>query len=364
MNGGASRVMRITLTNVTGLGATQLVQSLLPALERAGQVGDIYLPATGPLVRYERSSPGPAPRPIRRRLPNALSRLVECTVQAGAFDGPTPLLVLGDMPLRMRGRQVVFVHTPHLLLEPAGASATQRIKFSIARTVFRINARRVDAAIVQTETMRRGLEAAYPVLAGRVHVVAQPAPEWLLASGLQRTGRVRSGKLRLFYPAAGYPHKNHALLWSAAASAGWQQVVQTLVMTLPDANGAIGSQGIQATGRLNPPAMRDQYAQADALVFPSFAESYGLPIVEAMWLGLPVLCADLPYAHDLCGDTAIYFAPDDARSLEAAVAELYRRLASGWWPNWAEQLKRIPDNWDTVAARMTAIAHQPERPTS
>lgn len=361
MTGSNTQSLRISLTNVTGLGATQLVQSLLPALERVGLVGDIHLPATGPLAQYERHSPGPAPLPIRRRLPNALSRLVECTVQAGAFDGNTPLLVLGDLPLRIRGRQIVFVHTPHLLLEPAGASPAQRIKFGIARTIFRLNAKRVAAAIVQTETMRTGLEATYSALKGRVHVVPQPAPEWLLESGLRRTGRVASGRLRLFYPAAGYPHKNHALLYDAASQMTWLNLVKTLVVTLPPTS---DRQGVHSTGRLEPAAMRDEYMRADALVFPSLAESYGLPLVEAMWLGLPILCADLPYSHDLCGDTAIYFSPDDRGSLEAAVVELSQRLARGWWPDWTERLKNIPKGWDGVAARMTELAHYAGQPSS
>lgn len=354
MNTTRHEPLRISLTNVTGLGATQLVQSLLPALERAGSVSDIHLPAIGALSQYQRQSPGPTPQPIHRRLPNAVSRLVECTVMASAFEGDTPLLVLGDLPLRVRGRQIVFVHTPHLLLEPAGASPGQHIKFAIARAIFRLNAPRVDAAIVQTETMRRGLETAYPALKHRIYVVPQPAPEWLLSSGLRRTGRVAPGKLRLFYPAAAYPHKNHAVLYDAAVRTEWQHMVDTLVVTVSAPDRVTG---IEATGRLAPSDMQDQYAKADALVFPSLAESYGLPIVEAMWLGLPVLCADLPYARDLCGNEAIYFAPKDALSLQGAVAELHRRLQDGWWPDWTEQLRRIPDGWDDVAARMTAIAH-------
>jgi glycosyltransferase involved in cell wall biosynthesis len=347
--------LRLSLTNVTGLGATQLVQSLLPALERAGPVGDIHLPAQGVLASYSRQSPGPAPRSINRRLPNAISRLFECTLGAAAFDGVQPLLVLGDLPLRIHGPQIVFVHTPHLLLEPAGASRSQRIKFAIARILFRANASRIDAAIVQTDTMRRGLETAYPTLAGRVHVIAQPAPEWLLDADLQRTGRTTADqkRLRLFYPAAGYPHKNHALLRVAAERSDWQHLVDTLVVTVPA--DAAPSPGIETVGRLGPTAMREEYARADALVFPSLAESYGLPLVEAMAIGLPILCADLPYARDLCGNEAIYFMPHDPAALTAAVAELDRRLTRNWWPDWTPQLKLIPNNWDDVAQRMTTI---------
>lgn len=348
--------LRISLTNVTGLGATELVRSLLPALERTAKVADIYLPANGPLAEYSRFPGGPPPHPTKRYLPNAASRLLECTLLSGRFEGSTPLLVLGDLPLRLQARQTVFVHTPHLLLEPAGASLFQQVKFAISRAVFRANASNVDAAIVQTETMRRGLEATYPALVGRVYVVPQPAPEWLLQSGLCRTGRAGSGKLRLFYPAAAYPHKNHALLYDAATGSDWQRLVESLTVTVQPREGDAEHPTICAIGRLDPEAMLCEYARIDALIFPSLAESFGLPLVEAMWVGLPIVCADLPYARALCGEDAIYFSPMDVKSLQTAIVELDRRLAEGWWPDWRGQLMTIPPDWDEVAARMLAIA--------
>lgn len=350
-------IFRVSLTNVTGLGATELVTSLLPALERAGHVTDIYLPANGAMAGYNRVSPGPVPQRARRRLPNAISRLLECTLLSGKFEGDSPLLVLGDLPLRIGCRQVVFVHTPHLLLEPAGASAVQRVKFGIARAVFRTNVNKVGAAIVQTATMQRGLKAAYPMLGDRIYVIAQPPPDWLLKSGLQRKGRVISGKLRLFYPAAAYPHKNHALLYSAAMLPGWSRGVDDLIVTVPPSKSISEVSTVQAVGRLSSEDMQKEYALADALVFPSLAESYGLPLVEAMWLGLPIICADLPYSRDLCGEEAIYFSPNDPESLERAITELSGRLAQGWWPDWQSRLQHLPTSWDEVAERMCAIVH-------
>jgi len=349
---------RISLTNVTGLGATELVRSLLPALERAGHVTDIYLPANGPMAGYRRTFVGPVPQRVKRCLPNAVSRLLECTLLSGKFKGGSPLLVLGDLPLRIDSRQIVFVHTPHLLLEPAGASAVQRVKFGIARAVFRLNAPRISAAIVQTPTMQRGLRAAYPSLGDRIYIIPQPAPDWLLQSGLQRNGRVMSGKLRLFYPAATYPHKNHALLYSATTLHAWSQEIDKLILTVPPSKLTAEVRTVQAVGRLLSEDMRKQYALADALVFPSLAESYGLPLIEAMWLGLPILCADLPYARDLCGEEAIYFSPHDPVSLARAVTELSERLVRGWWPDWQSRIQQLPTSWDEVAKRMCIIVHR------
>ena len=108
--------LRVHLTNVAGAGATRLLQSLLPALERDAQarIDEIHLPDRGELAGYQPQHAGTSAMVYRRRLPNALSRLLECTLLARRFEGSSPLLVLGDLPLACHAPQTVFVQTPHL----------------------------------------------------------------------------------------------------------------------------------------------------------------------------------------------------------------------------------------------------------
>ncbi len=49
------------------------------------------------------------------------------------------------------------------------------------------------------------------------------------------------------------------------------------------------------------------YTRADVFIFPSFTESFGHPLVEAMCCGLPVVAADTEVSRELCGDAAMYF---------------------------------------------------------
>jgi glycosyltransferase involved in cell wall biosynthesis len=51
------------------------------------------------------------------------------------------------------------------------------------------------------------------------------------------------------------------------------------------------------------------YRNARALVFPSIAEGFGLPAIEAMAYGCPVICSDIPIFHEILGDRATYFNP-------------------------------------------------------
>ncbi|HST35287.1 MAG TPA: glycosyltransferase [Allosphingosinicella sp.] len=341
----------VSASNISGFGAVQLVGSLLPALEAnpGATIGTLILPERGPIAAYTRRSAGPVRR-YRRHLPNALSRILECLwLGRRLSDGP-PLLVLGDLPLRRRGRQVVLIHTAHLIPGATTSSWLASVKYAVSRCLFRLNIGFVSHAIVQSEAMRHALEAAYPRLAGRVAVIPQPPPEWLLGAPC-REPRANDGALRLFYPAAGYPHKNHALLHAFVREGRHDPWGASFDLTI----GGAAEGAIRGWGTLAPESMLARYAEADALVFPSLAESYGLPLVEAMYLGLPIVCADRPYARSLCGDDALYFDPRSTESLAAALAELKARLGTGWRPDWSDRLGAVPKDWGEVAARMLAL---------
>lgn len=64
-----------------------------------------------------------------------------------------------------------------------------------------------------------------------------------------------------------------------------------------------------------------QLTSARALLFPSFAEGYGLPIVEALAGEVPVIASDLRVFRELYGDIPIYLDPLDASAWEAAIID-------------------------------------------
>lgn len=353
--------LRVHLTNVAGAGATQLLLSLLPALERneAVKIAAIYLPDRGRLASYMKAPDSGAVHRYRRWLPNALSRVLECVVFGRRFDGGTPLLVLGDLPLRCRAPQTVFVQTPHLGVPERFRWTLDHVKFAIARQIFRLNASRVHAFIVQTSVMRDVLAASYPSIANRIHVVAQPVPVWLLESSVRRAAGfvVPKARLRLIYPAAEYPHKNHRLLDGIKAEEADSWPVEKLTLTVSAArDSAARVSWIECVGHLSSAEMVKAYCEVDALLFLSTDESYGFPLIEAMFVGLPIVCPDLPYARALCADGAIYFDPHSLESLRQAIVTLHERLSTGWWPDWTAQVATIPPNWDVVAGALIEIA--------
>ena len=65
----------------------------------------------------------------------------------------------------------------------------------------------------------------------------------------------------------------------------------------------------------------DFYRLADALLFPSLEEGFGIPILEAGLAGLPVFCADIPPLRELGEGGAVFFSPKaDPREVAALIA--------------------------------------------
>jgi glycosyltransferase involved in cell wall biosynthesis len=356
------KTLRLHLTNVTGVGSSQLLLSLLPALERypSVEITEIHLPDKGHLSNYQKLTNGALSKRYRRLLPNALSRIFECLYFARNLNGDTPLLVLGDIPLRCRVPQTVFVQNPHLLIPLSIDWSFDGLKFATLRLLFRLNARYVNSFIVQTSFMNEALAASYPDIANKIHIIAQPVPVWLLDVTKKNNGahrRIGSKGLRLIYPAVSYPHKNHKLLAYIKPELGLKWPVECLKITLHRENHpAPDVSWIQCVGVLSAPEMIQAYLEVDALLFLLTDESYGFPLIEAMYMGIPVVCPDLPYAHELCSEGAIYFDPNSIASLHEALGILNSLLLEGWWPDWTKQLSILPKNWDVVADSMIAVS--------
>jgi len=101
-------------------------------------------------------------------------------------------------------------------------------------------------------------------------------------------------------------------------------------------------------------------ANARALLLPSFAEGYGIPVPEALSLGVPVLCSDLPALREAGGSAPCYLDPLDGPSWQTAILGLAdgngearaRHVAriSGWRaPTW-------DDHITTVLAQIRRVA--------
>jgi glycosyltransferase involved in cell wall biosynthesis len=70
----------------------------------------------------------------------------------------------------------------------------------------------------------------------------------------------------------------------------------------------------------------DFYKLADALLFPSFEEGFGIPILEAGFANIPVFCSDIPPLKKLGGEFAVYFSPHALPEVAATlVADYFKK---------------------------------------
>ena len=78
-------------------------------------------------------------------------------------------------------------------------------------------------------------------------------------------------------------------------------------------------ENIRFLGRVSDKELNQLYSQAACFVFPSVYEGFGLPPLEAMTRGCPVLASDIPVIREVCADAAIYFDPFDTESIRATI---------------------------------------------
>lgn len=154
------------------------------------------------------------------------------------------------------------------------------------------------------------------------------------------------------------PRKNHDLLldvWAQLGPAapplhivgrrGW---MNEDVFARLDAHPA----GVIEHGALDDMAAMELLKGARALLFPSFAEGYGLPLAEALALGVPVVASDLPALREVGGNVPVWCDPHDRAAWREAIMRLmhddYRAAriaaASPWQPpTWKRHFAIVDD---------------------
>jgi glycosyltransferase involved in cell wall biosynthesis len=123
------------------------------------------------------------------------------------------------------------------------------------------------------------------------------------------------------------PHKNVAIIYSIAAELSARDV--HVVVAGGEDPKVYGRQligplppNVRHLGRVNDDDLAYLYRHALCLVFPSRTEGFGLPVLEAMALGCPVISSDAASLTEVCGEAALYASPDDAAAWLAAIGRV------------------------------------------
>jgi len=259
--------------------------------------------------------------------PSIAGRLkAERQLQRLARPGDT-LLCLHSLPplLPTRARTFCFVQN---ILHLGGHTLRAyplktRLRLQAERLIGRLFRSRVDTYLVQTRSMADRLRQWH---GADPHIRIAPFMPPLADADVR--GGAEAALTDFVYVADGLPHKNHRHLvaaWILLADAG---IRPRLTLTLTQRDALLRDRilklsrehqlNIELRGALPHHEVCALYRASRALIYPSYAESLGLPLLEAAQLGVPIIASERDYVRDVCRPTET-FDPGSPRSIARAV---------------------------------------------
>jgi glycosyltransferase involved in cell wall biosynthesis len=259
-----------------------------------------------------------------------LAALIRRTGAAVVY-APYPLFA----PLRCPCPLVVSIHDLTIENDASFAGGWHRqagLKIVTAAVV-----RRAAAVTCPTQATLAGIRSVYPRAPGLTLVPNGVDTQAYAAADDAAVARARRAydlpDRFVLAVGAHRPHKNFPVLVSALA--GLPEELSLVVVGQgdprfrgqPEALAALAAElGVAARVLLVPEVADDLlpavYRAAALVAFPSVAEGYGLPALEALAAGVPLVVSDIPVLAEVCGDAAVRVPPDDPAAWAAAITEV------------------------------------------
>jgi len=354
---------------------------LTPAVKRRGGIGRYAEELTRALVSLDDGieyqafyleGDGAAPRPPLDTLPRITDRSSDrawrARVGLGSWLGLSYDRRFGDIDL--------FHGTDHLLpplrkiktvftildltsvLFPHTQSFANRM---YSRAMLPAYVHRADALIAISESTKRDAMAAWGLADNRIHAIPLGVREGFCP---QEPGVVASVKARLGIPPRYLlwvgtiePRKNLETLYVALA----QMRVNDVPLVVAGRKGWLYQHSFEVLARegvanrvhfTGPVADEDLpalYSGAEAFVFPSWYEGFGLPVLEAMACGAPVVASDRSSLPEVAGAAGILVPPEDPRAWADALDELLENPERR--PEWGRKgrARAAEFTWEKVA---------------
>ncbi len=325
-----------------GAGIGRYARNIVPAAARHLLQTDLtlwYAPSAAGTARFaDRTLAAFAgeDRPTVRRGPLSRRRIDQLWFRAGIpvplrlLAGPADLIYSPDFtaPPDRQTPRIVTIHDLSFLICPERAPAPLRRYLSAVVPAQVANAARVLAV---SELTRTDLIERLNTHPARVTVVPNGVEERFFQSvPLDESTRRQLGLPANYLLTVGTlePRKNHTTLFAAlqllphwcdlplvvAGRLGWDYAPILRAAEPLRQSGRVILLDYVAEEML--PGL---YAGAAAMIYPSWYEGFGLPVLEALAAGVPVVAADVPALREVAGDTALFAPPASAEALSEAI---------------------------------------------
>ncbi len=255
------------------------------------------------------------------------------------------------LPLSLRRADLDLIHFPHYnlpLVKPVHFVVTVHDLFpfqfpeihsgpfprAVNQMLMRNAVRRAERIITPSAATAQAVKQNFPASADRVLSIPEAADDRFQAARNpegEAAWQVRLG-IRppyVFYLGQWKAYKNLPMLLDAFKMLRRTHSNAQLVIAGDDprhpevrqAAAVLPEGSVVFPGRLPESAVPDLYRGAAVVVLPSKAEGFGLPVIEAMACGVPVICSDLPVLHELADGVATFCDPNDPDAFARAIAQ-------------------------------------------
>lgn len=238
-----------------------------------------------------------------------------------------------NIPVLYRGPLVVTIHdVAHLRLSPYRNSFKSRL---YARPMLKAAATKASRVVAVSQCAKREIAESLGIPTEKIEVIYHGvSPVYRPMQKSEASQRI-SAEHKIFKPYFLYvgnlkPHKNLALLFRALANLRCRGRLNHLLVLAGD-DPRCRQSVLEMAARLGlgdvvihiPWASEDLlpylYSAADLAIVPSLSESFGLPLVEAMASGTPVISSCAAALPEIGGDAVVYFDPHNVEELTAAI---------------------------------------------
>ncbi|CAG4887055.1 glycosyltransferase family 4 protein [Paraburkholderia saeva] len=267
--------------------------------------------------------------------PDMFSNMTVRTVPGGAGQRweqiSLPLAARGTLLLNLCNVGPLFFRNQVTVLHDAAPVRVPDAYTPAFRTWYRLMApwigRIARRVLTVSEFSRRELGDAYRIPAGKIGVLPMSGDHMLrVEDAVDVRARYQLGERPyVLAVSSASSHKNFRLVVEAIEllkATDYDFVIVGSSLPIFNAVQQALPDFVKRVGYVSDAELRGLFRNAACFVFPSLYEGYGLPPVEAMTLGCPVIASNLPSIREACGDAALYITPTSAQELGNAMTQV------------------------------------------